>query len=273
MEKEVLEFFTNFIKKTAGIVYEEERKYLLKKKLTELAYALNYRNLEEFFLRVKTCPTPNVLNQIIDVLTTNETYFFRDRHPFDALKNQIFPELFKKREKERKLSIWSAACSTGQEPYSIAMLLLEYFSNYLQRYNVFIYATDISKISIEKAKQGLYHQVEVNRGLPASFLVKYFKQEGTYWKIDEKVKKMVRFEQLNLLETGKRVREKFDIIMCRYVLIYFADEIKKKVLQEVWNCLKPGGYLFLGATEVPRVNLPNMEKKRTGITICYHKKD
>ena len=273
MQQEILDYFSSFVKKFAGIVYDKDRYPILNRKLRELAVNLDYKGVEDLYREVKKGTNKQLLIQVVDALTTNETYFFRDRHPFEALKNHIFPELFKKREREKRIDIWSAACSTGQEPYSIAMLLLEHFSTYLRSYNVFIYATDISKKSIERAKQGLYHQIEINRGLPANYLVKYFKQEGSYWRIDEKVRRMVKFEVLNLLEADLKVRQKFDIIMCRYVLIYFNLDTKKKVFTKVWNRLKPGGYLFLGATEVPPVTLPDMEKKTIGRTICYYKKD
>jgi len=273
VEQEILDFFSAFVKKAAGIVYEKDRYEILKNKLREIAISLNYKSIEEFFAAVKRGINTKLLNEIVDALTTNETYFFRDRHPFEALKKVILPELFKKRERQRRIDIWSAACSTGQEPYSIAMLLLEHFPNELKRFKVSIYATDISIKSIEKAKKGLYHQIEVNRGLPATYLMKYFKQEGFYWKIDDKVKNLVRFEVLNLLEVERRVRQRFDIIMCRYVLIYFDANTKKKVFQSIWRVLNPGGYLFLGATEVAPILLPDMEKKKIGFTTCYYKKE
>ena len=272
-KKEIFNFFTTLVEKLSGISYGQGKEYLIESRLNELAVSLGYKDIKELYAVVKKRADLKLLNEIVDALTTNETYFFRDRHPFEALKNHIFPELFKKRERERRIDIWSAACSTGQEPYSIAMLLLEHFSAYLKRFTVSIYATDISKKSIEKAKSGLYHQIEINRGLPANYLVKYFKQEGSYWRIDDSVKRMVKFEVLNLLEVDKRVRQRFDVIMCRYVLIYFNPETKKRVFTQVWKCLKPGGYLFLGATEVPPITFPDMEKKTIGRTTCFYKKD
>jgi len=153
------------------------------------------------------------------------------------------------------------------------MLLLEHFPQEVKRFKIFIYATDISIKSVEKAKKGIYHQIEVNRGLPATYLVKYFKQEGFSWKIDERLKNMVKFEVLNLLDVGRKVRYRFDVIMCRYVLIYFDMNTKKKVFKDIWDKLKPGGYLFLGATEIPPITPPDMEKKRIGLATCYYKKD
>ena len=272
-QEEILDYFSSFVKKFAGIIYDKDRYPILNRKLRELSANLDYKSVEELYREVKKGSNKQLLIQVVDALTTNETYFFRDRHPFEALKNHIFPELFKKREREKRIDIWSAACSTGQEPYSIAMLLLEHFSDYLKRYKVSIYATDISIKSVEKAKKGLYHQIEVNRGLPATYLVKYFKQEGFNWKISEEVKKLVKFDIVNLLEIKKKVFQKFDIIMCRYVLIYFDIATKKKVFQDLWGCLKPGGYLFLGATEVAPTTFPDMERKKIGTTTCYYKKD
>jgi len=198
--------------------------------------------------------------------------FLVDYHPFEAIRTYIFPELLKKREAEKRINIWSAACSTGQEPYSIAMILLEHFPRFLQVYKVSILATDISQKCLEKAEKGVYNQIEINRGLPIAYLVKYFKQDGSHWYIDEKVKKLVKFQRLNLLESSMRLSDRFDLILCRYVLIYFSEEIKKKVLIDLWKLLNPGGYLLLGATEVPTVSFPDMEKKLIGKTIFYRKK-
>ncbi len=273
MDKEIFNFFTALVEKVSGISYHSGKEYLIESRLTELAVSLGYKDIRELYNKVKRGLTPQLLNEVVDALTTNETYFFRDQHPFEALKTKIFPELFKKKEREKRLSIWSAACSTGQEPYSIALILLEYFPKYVSTWKIDILATDISQKSLEKAKKGVYNQIEVNRGLPVTFLVKYFKQEGSFWKIDDKVRRMVRFEYLNLLEAGRKIRQKFDIIFCRYVLIYFSDQTKKKVFTDLWNLLNPGGYLFLGATEIHPCSFPDMEKKTIGRTVCYYKKE
>jgi len=273
MEKKIFEFFTALLEKVAGISYATGKEYLIESRLNELALSLGYKDVKDIYQTiVKKGVDLKLLNEIIDALTTNETYFFRDYQPFEALRTHILPELFKKREKEKKINIWSAACATGQEAYSIAMILLEYFSLYLQTYKVSILATDISKKCLEKAKKGVYNQIEINRGLPISFLVKYFKQDGAHWYIDEKVKKLVKFEKLNLLEASRKLLERFDLIFCRYVLIYFSDEVKKKVLTDLWKLLNPGGYLILGATEIPALVFPDMEKKVIRRTSWYHKK-
>ncbi|MCD6490546.1 MAG: protein-glutamate O-methyltransferase CheR [Thermodesulfobacterium sp.] len=270
----VFEFFTALLERISGISYTTGKEYLIESRLNELALSLGYKDLKDLYQTItKKGANLKLLNEIIDALTTNETYFFRDYHPFEALKTHILPELFKKREEERRINIWSAGCSTGQEPYSIAMLLLEHFSLYLQKYRVYILGTDISAKCLEKAKKGIYNQVEINRGLPINFLVKYFKQDGAHWRINDDVKKLVKFERVNLLEASKKIWGNFDLILCRYVLIYFSDEVKKKVLTELWKMLNSGGYLLLGATEIPALSFPDMEKKTIGKTFCYRKKD
>ena len=272
MKPEVFNFFTTLLEKTSGISYREGKDYLLESRLTELAVSLGYKSIDDLYQKLKTSLTPQLLAQLIDALTTNETYFFRDEHPFVALKNTVLPELFKLRQKDGVVNIWSAACSTGQEPYSVAMLILEHFSAYLNSVRINIYATDISISAIEKAKKGVYNQIEVNRGLPVQYLVKYFKQNGANWEIDPRVKAMIKFEVVNLLETDKKIRTKFDLILCRYVLIYFAKETKEKVFRALWNALNPLGYLLLGATELPPCSPPDMEKVMIGKTIFYKKK-
>uniref|UniRef100_A0A7V5XIC9 protein-glutamate O-methyltransferase n=1 Tax=Thermodesulfobacterium geofontis TaxID=1295609 RepID=A0A7V5XIC9_9BACT len=273
MDEKIFEFFTALLERLSGISYTTGKEYLIESRLSELALSLGYKDVNELYHSiVKKGADLKLLNEIIDALTTNETYFFRDYHPFEAIRTYIFPELLKKREAEKRINIWSAACSTGQEPYSIAMILLEHFPRFLQVYKVSILATDISQKCLEKAEKGVYNQIEINRGLPITYLVKYFKQDGAHWYIDEKVKKLVKFQKLNLLESSTRLSDRFDLILCRYVLIYFSEEIKKKVLIDLWRLLNPGGYLLLGATEVPTVSFPDMEKKLIGKTIFYRKK-
>lgn len=271
MDREIFDFFTTLVEKVSGISYGVGKEYLIESRLLELAQTLGYKDLNEFYLKIKNQISSQLLNSIIDVLTINETYFFRDTHPFETLKNHILPELFKKRD-DKKISIWSAACSTGQEPYSVAMLLLEYFNHYLTTYEIKIWATDISLSSLKKAKEGVYNQIEVNRGLPIHFLLKYFKQKGSIWEIDERIKRLVKFDFLNLLEIDKKVRENFDLILCRYVLIYFSNSTKKKVWQNLCHLLKPGGYIILGGTELAPSELPDIERKVIGKTTVFYKK-
>lgn len=273
MDEKIFEFFTALLERLSGISYTTGKEYLIESRLNELALSLGYKDITELYqIIVKRGADLKLLNEIIDALTTNETYFFRDYHPFEALRTHIFPELFKKRESEKRINIWSAACSTGQEPYSIAMILLEHFPRHLQTYKISILATDISQKCLEKAEKGVYNQIEINRGLPIVYLVKYFKQDVAHWYIEEKVKKLIKFQKLNLLESSMRLFEGFDLILCRYVLIYFSEEVKKKVLIDLWKLLNPGGYLLLGATEILSVNFPDMEKKLIGKTIFYRKK-
>lgn len=274
MDIEVFEFFTALAEKVAGISYNEGKKYLVERRLKELALSLGYKDFNSFYQSIiKKGIDSKLLEEIIDSLLTNETYFFRDYYPFEAIRMHILPELFKKREKEKKISIWSSACSTGQEVYSIAMILKEYFPFYLEKYQIYLLGSDISVSALEKAKKGVYNQVEINRGLPAHFLVKYFTQSGAHWFINEDIKKLVQFKKINLIEISKTLFEKFDLILCRYVLIYFSEDVKKQVLTNIWKLLNPGGYLILGATEIPVITFPDMEKILINKAVCYYKKD
>ena len=272
MKPEIFNFFTLLVERTSGISLKSGKEYLLQSRLDELAKALGYENHEELYQVARNKLTRQLLEQIIDALTTNETYFFRDQHPFETLRKEVLPELREKRKSRRVLRFWSAACSTGQEPYSIAMLIKEYFPDLISSWRIEILASDISDSALKKAQRGIYSQIEVNRGLPVTFLVKYFKQQGGHWVIDESLKKMVIFRKINLVEP-LRLPSTYDVIMCRYVLIYFSPEIKKKVWDNLCRALAPGGYIFLGATELAPSLPPDMEKKVIGRTVCYRKKD
>jgi chemotaxis protein methyltransferase CheR len=183
-------------------------------------------------------------------MMTPETTFFRDFHPWEALKNDILPELRRKRSTEQKLSIWCAGCSTGQEPYSLAILLKEHFPQ-LPTWNVRILATDISHSALETAEKGLFNQLEVNRGLPASLLVKYFQQEGARWRVKEELRELIEFKPLNLAASWPAV-EKADLILLRNVLVQFGEESKQAVLKKLRRVLKPDGFLILGAKETTK---------------------
>lgn len=269
IKPEQFKFFSQLVKDSSGIALSTGKEYLLESRLNELCKVLGLRNIDALYQQAKFKMTPKLKEQIIEAMTTNETYFFRDQHPFDTLKNHIIKELMEKNQSRKELRFWSAAASTGQEAYSIAMIIQEHFPQ-LANWKVEILGTDISRQAIEKAQAGRYTQVEVNRGLPITMLIKYFKQQGAFWIVQDKLKKLVRFKTFNLLSPFVGVGQ-FDCIFCRYVLIYFDQETKKKITDKLVKVLRPGGYLFFGATETPVGIDPSMKRVTFGKTVCWKK--
>jgi len=254
---EQFRFFADLVKSASGIALAPGKEYLVESRLNELARGLGMKDMDEFYRKACTSLTPAIREKIVDAMTTNETYFFRDQHPFEAMKKLVFPELAK-RNGNGRIRIWSAACSTGQEPYSLAMIIQEHFASLAQS-GVEIVATDISRRAVEKGAAGRFTQVEVNRGLPVTLLIRHFTQNGAFWHAKDSLKNMVAFRIFNLLQpfTGLGT---FDVIFCRYVLIYFDPETKDQILRRIVSALNPGGWLFLGATETPS-NLPPFMKR------------
>ena len=239
-------FLRELVLRRSAIVIDESKDYLIETRLEKLASDLNYANLGMLVTDVRR-DSGTITRQLIEALTTHETLFFRDVRPFDALKREILPPMIAARQASRQLTIWSAACSTGQEIFSVAMLLREQFPEVLN-WPVRLYATDISGPVVERAAQGRFQQLEVNRGLPAAMLVKYFERDGVDWKIKDEVRRMVRFEQLNLLHNWPADLRP-DIVLLRNVLIYFNVTTKKEILTRVRHVLRPGGALLLGSAE------------------------
>ena len=239
------EFAAGILKRRAGIVLTAEKTYLLESRLAPLARKEGLSSIEELLQVVRTRRDERLITALVDSMTTNETFFFRDKTPFDMMKEVILPSVLKKRP--ARLRIWSAACSTGQEPYSMAMLLEENPA-LLKGVPVEIVATDISKRVLEKAKSGLYSQFEVQRGLPIQLMMKYFKQKDDLWQISDRLRSMVTFKEFNLMEDPLTLGQ-FDVIFCRNVLIYFDAPTKGKVLDGMAKQLKPEGFLCLGAAE------------------------
>lgn len=239
-----------FLQKETGIFLEDEKQYLVNTKLEPLVKAYGFSGIDEL-ISVAISGSGNGLPQkIIDSLTVTETLFFRDINVFNALEKFVLPELGAKLNPNEPLRIWCAACSTGQEPYSVAIILKENFS-WLCNGRLYILATDINQQAIEKAKAGIYTQFEVNRGLPARLLVKYFtKHPNQNWEIDKSIRQMVQFMELNLIKDPYPYPP-FDLILLRNVLIYFQDGTKKAVLDKIQRSLKPHGYLVLGSSESP----------------------
>ncbi|RME67944.1 MAG: protein-glutamate O-methyltransferase CheR [Verrucomicrobia bacterium] len=265
-----LDYVRKLVFDHSGIVLERSKAYLVETRLTPVATRLGFKSLEEFVRNLKNTPVNGAHRTVIDAMTTNETYFFRDIHPFEALRKNVLPEIIQNRESTRTLRIWCGACSTGQEPYSISIILKDGFPK-IDNWNIQIVATDLSQDVLEKAKSGAYTQLEVNRGLPAMYLVKYFKQQQDRWVIREDIRKRVQFRELNLTKPFPPMG-RFDIVFLRNVLIYFDNPTKQQILGRIQSLLAPDGYLFLGCAETP-VNLnPNFEAVSFGKATCYRLK-
>ncbi len=247
MNSQDFQLFSNIVKSRSGLVLTEEKVYLLESRLVPLARRRGLENLEALADEVRRSNDEHLLEEITEAMTTNETFFFRDTKPFDTFRDAVLPQLLKQRAAKKSLRIWTAACSTGQEPYSIAMLLKEEAAK-MAGWRVEIMATDISREVLEKAKAGLYSQFEVQRGLPIQLLMKHFHQVGEMWQIDSSIRAMVKFPPKNLLEDLGSVGQ-FDVIFCRNVLIYFDQITKSKVLKEIHKALADDGALFLGGAE------------------------
>jgi chemotaxis protein methyltransferase CheR len=253
------------IYRQSGIVIDDDKHYLLESRLMPVARAAKIATLDDLCARLRTGADKALNQKFIEALTTNETLFFRDIAPFDALRQRLVPELLAKRS--AKLTIWSAAASSGQEAYSIAMLLKELPG--VDR-PVEILGTDLSEQILDRAREAKYVQFEVNRGLPASYLVKYFKRDGLDWQLKDEIRSMVRFRRFDLRQPMASLG-KFDIVFCRNVLIYFDVETKIKILNQIMTVLNPGGYLFLGGAETTLNLQGSFERVPLGTTVAYRK--
>jgi chemotaxis protein methyltransferase CheR len=240
-------YLCELVKNSTAIALDAQREYLMDARLASVAQREGFGSVSELITRVRTGNSAQLQWKVVEAMTTNETSFFRDVKPFEALRQVVIPTLIKARQNERKLSIWCAACSSGQEPYSISMMLREHFPE-LQSWKITILATDISTEMLEKSKNGRYTQLEVNRGLPANYLVKYFKKDGVEWQIDENIRKMVEIRRMNL-SVAWPLMPPIDLVMLRNVMIYFPVETKKQILKNMRSVLRPDAYLFLGTAE------------------------
>ena len=249
VSKDDFEYVSKLAFDQAALVIEPGKEYLVETRLGPLAEQAGFASLAGYIRHLRSETVINgVHHQAVEALTTHETFFFRDFHPFESLRRSILPRLLAQRATSRRLTIWSAACSTGQEPYTLAMLLREHFPQLADGWTVSILATDLVPSVLEQAKMGRYSQFEVNRGLPASYLVKYFTQRGNNWHVNEDIKRMIEFRTMNLIQPWP-VMLPFDLVFLRNVMIYFNVETKKTILKKVRNCLLPHGYLFLGTAE------------------------
>ncbi|HRE60847.1 MAG TPA: protein-glutamate O-methyltransferase [Micropepsaceae bacterium] len=235
------------VKQRSGLALTEDKMYLVESRLMPVAQRHGLGDLARLVQRVRTPGADAVIADVVEAMTTNETFFFRDKTPFDHFEKVILPSLIPARAAQKSLRIWCAAASTGQEPYSLAMIIKEKFPQ-LKDWKIDIIGTDISKEVLAKARAGNYTQFEVQRGLPIQLLIKYFKQEGQNWNISDDIKKMVQYRSFNLLD-GYLSLGNFDVVFCRNVLIYFDRDTKADVLKRIAERLSGDGFLLLGAAE------------------------
>jgi len=240
------DFVSQLLRKRAGIVLGGDKMYLLESRLAPLARKEGLPSIDDLIQVVRARRDERLITQVVDVMTTNETFFFRDKTPFDHLKEAVMPALAQARKGQR-IRIWCAAASTGQEPYSIAMML-DQTPSLSGGVPVEIVATDISDRCLDRARQGLFTQFEVQRGLPIQMLMHYFTQQDDHWRISERIRSMVTYRKLNLMDPSYNLG-KFDVVFCRNVLIYFDAATKGEVLERIAQSTNPGGFLMLGAAE------------------------
>lgn len=248
-----------------GIVLDDNKHYLFESRLAPIVKLLNFTSINDLCALLRTKTNSEVGRQVVEAMTTNETYFFRDPAHYEAIRNSLLPRLREERRDTRTLRFWSAASSTGQEAYSLAMLLLE--EGY-RDWNIQILGTDFSSKVVERARTGEYQQIEVNRGLPTPLLVKHFQRSGISWQLKQEVKRMARFETIDLRKS-MRTLGPFDLVFCRNVMIYFDNETKLKIMKEIHSTLFRGGWLLLGGSETAFGLEEWFEKKAVGNMTVY----
>jgi chemotaxis protein methyltransferase CheR len=246
MTPQEFDYIRQFLHSQSGLDLAEDKRYLVEARLNPVARRAGLADLSALINAIRTGTDAKLKATVVEAMTTNESSFFRDRTPFDHFRNTIAPHLLQARAAKREIKVWCAAASTGQEPYSLAMTTRE--DSRLNSWRIDILGTDIAENVMERGKAGVYSQFEVQRGMPAQMLVKYFSQDGDMWELDPALRRMVRWQKLNLLDSFSRLG-RFDLVFCRNVLIYFDRQTKTDVLARIADILEPDGYLLLGAAE------------------------
>jgi len=241
------EYLRKFLKDRSGLVLSNDKQYLVESRLLPIARKAGLDHLSGLVTALKMPSNAVLANDVVEAMTTNESFFFRDKTPFEHFKDTMLPSLLENRARTRNLRIWCAAASTGQEPYSLGICLREAGPK-MTGWRTRILGTDLSGEVLEKAKAGIYSQFEVQRGLPIQMLLKYFEQKGDLWQIRPEMRSMVEWRRLNLLESFSHLGE-FDIVFCRNVLIYFDQPTKTEILNRLAKQIPEDGYLVLGAAE------------------------
>lgn len=259
-------FVQRLVLERTAIVIGDDQHYLVRSRLEAVARKVGVASLRALVQRLRSEPSGSLHTLVVEAMTTNETSFFRDGHPFDALQKQVLPELFARRTPGKPIAIWSAACATGQEAYSIAMLVAEHFPQALGE--VKILASDLSSVALAKAKAGRYSSLEIGRGLPARMLAQYFRRDGALFEVQPELRGMIEWEQRNLARSWS-LQARFDVVFLRNVLIYFKPETAAAVLGAVRKVLASDGYLFLGSAEKIPPALPGFTAIPIDRTLAY----
>ncbi|QOY85071.1 CheR family methyltransferase [Paludibaculum fermentans] len=258
-------FLQDVVYRGSGIVLDHEKHYLFESRLSPVARARGLQSINDLCSLIRATGGDEVRKQVIEAMTTNETYFFREPGQYDAITRVLLPEVKELRHATRKLNCWSAASSTGQEAYSLALLLME---EGFGGWNVQILGTDLTSHVVEKARQGKYLQIEVNRGLPVSLLLKYFRRVALDWQLNDQIRSMVRFESFDL-RNSMRSLGPFDLVFCRNVLVYFDIETRRTILRQMHGTMFRGGWLLLGTAEAP-IGLDDLyERRMVGSAVVY----
>lgn len=247
MSPQDFEFVAQLLKQRSGLTIGPDKAYLLESRLNPVARKHGFSGLTDLIQGLRLRGDQTLTRDVVEAMTTNESFFFRDTKPFEQFRRLVLPHLLEKRASKRSFRIWSAACSSGQEAYSLSMILKE-FEAKLAGWRIEIIATDLSTEILDKAREGVYSQFEVQRGLPVQLLVKHFTQEGERWRISPEIKRMVTYRTFNLLDDPAPLGQ-FDVVFLRNVLIYFDQPTKAKVLERVARQMAPDGFLYLGGAE------------------------
>ncbi len=270
-----LKLISQYIYDICGIHLDASKSYLFETRLSSIAEELGCKSYQELYNKAKRDPKKTIEREIIDAISTNETLFFRDKGPFELLKHKILPEMIDARTPQSpvlktNIKIWSSAASTGQELYSIAIIVKELIPD-LSKYNIKLFGTDISNTAVSQASYGKYNKFEIERGLPRQQLQKHFTLLGDSWKIKDEIRAMVNFRKMNLMLPFSALG-KFDIIFCRNVAIYFTLPDRKKLFNKIADSLSDDGYLIIGSTESLTGVCPRFVPKRHLRSIFYQKK-
>ena len=266
------EYIRRLVHERAAIVLEDSKSYLVTARLTPLAEREGYQSLGELVETLRKAPSYSPLvKSVVEAMTTNETSFFRDVAPFDAFRSEVLPAITKINASRRQLNMWSAACSSGQEPYSVLIEMREHFPE-LADWKVAFHASDLSSEMCDRTREGIYSQLEVNRGLPARLLVKYFRRKGMKWQVKDELRKLLVVQEVNLVQPWPSFPT-FDVVFMRNVMIYFNVATKRDILARLRRILRPGGFLFLGGAETTLGVDESFERVPFPNASCYRLRD